>query len=128
MRSTIEGQQAACKPYSLLFARGTLDGGIGGKGLGMMGGPLSTALNKLSKDWDIDNIPYTNDLMGINCIGLPGGTKCVQQLNALAERCPNTKIFAAGYSQGAMVARICAAYASEKAKKQIAVSRSAFTP
>jgi hypothetical protein len=75
-------------------------------------------------EWYVDNIPYTNDLMGINCIGLPGGTKCVEQLNSLAAKCPDTKIFTGGYSQGAMVARICTAYANEQARKQIAVSSS----
>jgi uncharacterized protein (DUF2235 family) len=88
--------------------------------MGVVGGPLGSALNK--KDWEVDNIPYQNDLMGINCIGMPGGTKCVEQVNNLARKCPGTKIFLGGYSQGAMVARICAAYVSEQARKNIGVS------
>lgn len=111
---TLEERQS-CKPYALLFGRGTIEP----QGLGMMGKPLAAAAGS---NWSSQAIVYDASLMGINCVGLPGGTKCVDQLNSLASKCPNSKIVVGGYSQGAMVARICVAYASEQARKQVAVS------
>ncbi|KAF2675229.1 cutinase-domain-containing protein [Microthyrium microscopicum] len=111
-RATLEERQS-CKPYSLLFGRGTLEGA----GLGLVGRPLASAAGS---NWTSQAINYDATMMGINCIGLPGGTKCVDQLNSLASKCPNTKIVVGGYSQGAMVARICVAYATPQARKQVA--------
>jgi hypothetical protein len=111
----LKPRQAGCKPYSLIFGRGTMER----PGVGMLGAPLSSSLGS---EWHTEAVSYDANLAGINCIGLPGGTKCVGQLNALAQRCPETKIIAGGYSQGAMVSRICVAYASEQAKKQVKVS------
>ena len=86
--------------------------------MGSTVGPLLSSA--LGKDWYVEGISYTADLAGINCIGLPGGINCLKQLNALSAKCPNTKIVLSGYSQGAMVGRICAAFAGDAAKKQIA--------
>lgn len=88
---------------------------------GTMGSTVGPMLSSaLGREWYVEGVSYTADLAGINCIGLPGGINCVKQINALAAKCPSTKIVLSGYSQGAMVGRICAAFAGDAAKKQIA--------
>jgi hypothetical protein len=111
-------QLGGCKKNTLLFARGTMETGT----MGITVGPaLSSALGS---DWAVEGVKYDASMLGDYCVGLPGGTACKSQLEALATRCPNTKIVASGYSQGAMVARICSAFASDAAKQKIAVSAS----
>ncbi|RDI85231.1 hypothetical protein Vi05172_g4574 [Venturia inaequalis] len=116
-RSRIEGRQAACKPYTLLYARGTFEFGA----LGVTLGPqVKTALEKAQPgQWDIKGIEYQNDMSGNACVGLPGGMKCLDVLKSSAAQCPDTKFVLSGYSQGAMVAHICAAYAEEAIKSRI---------
>jgi len=53
--------------------------------------------------WKVEGVKYTADIAGDDCIGFPGGIKCVAQLEAVAKQCPETKLFVGGYSQGAMV-------------------------
>ncbi|KAE9981278.1 hypothetical protein BLS_007650 [Venturia inaequalis] len=108
----IEKRQGSCKAYSMIWGRGTTELGTMGSTVGPM---LSTALGR---EWYVEGVSYTADLAGINCVGLPGGINCIKQIDALSAKCPSTKIVLAGYSQGAMVARICAAFAGEAAKKQ----------
>lgn len=116
-RSRIEVRQAACKPYTLLFARGTFEFGA----LGLTVGPqVKSALEKAQPGkWDIKGIEYQNDMSGNDCVGLPGGMKCLDILKSSAAQCPDTKFVLSGYSQGAMVAHICAAYAEEALKSRI---------
>jgi hypothetical protein len=110
-------RRQSCKPNILLFARGTTEPGT----MGMTVGPaLSSALG--SKFSSV-GVSYTADVEGINCIGLPGGVKCRDQLAKLAAQCPSSNFVLGGYSQGAMVARICAAYSTDEIKKRIKVSR-----
>ncbi|TLD38427.1 hypothetical protein E2P81_ATG00970 [Venturia nashicola] len=106
-------QSGGCKPYSMIFGRGTTEMGTMGSTVGPM---LSSALGR---EWHVEGVSYSADMAGINCIGLPGGINCVKQIDALADKCPSTKIVLSGYSQGAMVGRICAAFASDAAKKQL---------
>jgi cutinase len=106
-------RRQGCQPVYNLFGRGTTESGTMG---GTVGPKLSKALG--SKISTI-GIPYSANLDGINCIGLPGGIKCVDQLAALAAKCPSSQFFLSGYSQGAMVARICAAYSKDDVKKRI---------
>lgn len=42
-------------------------------------------------------------------------------INQAAEKCPSSKIFVAGYSQGAMVVRNGVAYANDAAKAKVKV-------
>lgn len=91
-------QLGGCKDYTLVFARGTTEPGT----MGMTVGPALQAGLSGSK-WDIQGVSYSASIDGINCIGLPGGVKAMAQINKISEKCPNTKIVAAGYSQGAMV-------------------------
>ncbi|KAF2397846.1 cutinase-domain-containing protein [Trichodelitschia bisporula] len=111
-------QAGGCKPYTLVFARGTTEPGT----MGMTVGPtLSSGLKSaMPGKWDVQGVSYTADIAGDNCIGLPGGVKCMAQINKIAAKCPSTKMVVSGYSQGAMVARICVAFAEEKARRQVA--------
>jgi hypothetical protein len=121
--SSLEKRQGACKANTLLFARATIET----PPLGAVVGPgLSTSLPK--GEWATVAVSYTNDINGIYCLGMEGGMRCVQQLNALAKRCPKTKIVASGYSQGCMVARFCVAHASEQARAQVKVCILLFIP
>jgi hypothetical protein len=109
-------QLGGCKPNTLLFARGTLETGT----MGITVGPaLSSALGS---DWTAEGVKYDASMLGDYCVGLPGGAACKTQLESLVKRCPSTKVIVSGYSQGAMVARICTAFASDEAKKRVAVS------
>lgn len=110
-------QGAACKPNINLFARGTTEPGTMGS---TVGPSLSKALG--SSKWLSKGVSYTADIAGDNCIGFPGGLKCVAQLAALAQECPDSKFFLSGYSQGAMVARICTAFSKDDVKAKIKVS------
>jgi pimeloyl-ACP methyl ester carboxylesterase len=89
----------------------------------MLGRPLLQQLNSAQPGkWDGVGVKYNNGFAGIYCVGLPGGVNCVQQITQLNARCPQTKFIVGGFSQGAMVAHNCAAFAPDKVKKKIAVS------
>lgn len=112
----IEKRQGGCKPNIMLFARGTTEPGT-------MGSTVGPSLSRaLGAKWKSEGIRYTADIAGDNCIGFPGGVKCVAQLAKLAASCPESKFFLSGYSQGAMVARICAAFSKDDVKAKIKVS------
>ena len=116
--ASLERRQGACTENTVLFGRGTTEIGS----LGTTVGPaLSSGLSR-ARGWSVHGIDYSADLSGIYCLGMTGGLKCVDQINKLVQRCPNTNIVLSGYSQGAMVARICAAWAGDAAKKRIKVS------
>jgi len=110
--SDVEKRQG-CKPHAVLYARGTLEGGTMGSSVGPV---LSGALGG---SWHVEGIRYNADIAGDNCIGFPGGLACVNQLAAYSSKCPESKLFVSGYSQGAMVARICAAFSKDDVKKKI---------
>lgn len=112
-------QADACTPYTLLYARGTTEAGEWGSTVGQA---LKAALSS-DKQWTLKGIGprdgYDASLAGIYCIGMDGGMACKGVLEKMAEKCPDTKFVASGYSQGAMVARICVAYASEAIKAKV---------
>jgi Cutinase len=106
----------ACKPNVLLFARGTTEPGT-------MGSTVGPALSRaLGSKWRVDGVRYTADIAGDNCIGFPGGVKCVDQLAKIAQSCPDSNFFLSGYSQGAMVARICVAFSKDDVKRKVKVN------
>jgi hypothetical protein len=108
-------KRQGCKPNILVFARGTMEGGT-------MGQTVGPALSRaLGSKFRAVGVKYTADIAGDNCIGFPGGIKCVDQLAKLAQQCPTSSFFLSGYSQGAMVARICTAYSKDEVKKRIKV-------
>jgi cutinase len=110
----------ACTPYIMLYARGTTEAGE----LGSTVGPALKSGLASDKNWSVRGITtrdgYDASLTGIYCIGMDGGMGCKTILEKMVAQCPNSKFVTAGYSQGAMVARICVAYASEAAKAKVA--------
>jgi hypothetical protein len=106
-----------CYPYTLLFARGTSETGL----LGGSVGPLLKS--SLGPEWYVEGVAYEANTEGIECLGMPGGVQCVKQIDELVERCPETTVVLGGYSQGAMVARVCAAFAGDDAKENIGVRK-----
>jgi cutinase len=110
----------ACTPYIMLYARGTTESGE----LGATVGPALKAGLMSDKNWSVKGIGprdgYDASLAGIYCIGMDGGMACKGILEKMVAQCPNSKFVTAGYSQGAMVARICVAYASPEAKAKVA--------
>ncbi len=105
----------ACTANILLFARGTLEVGT----MGSVGPKLSRQLPKSS--WTVVGVPYNADVAGDNCVGLPGGMIAKSMLESAAAKCPRSNLFTAGYSQGAMVARIAVAYARPEVKARVKV-------
>jgi hypothetical protein len=110
-------QVGGCSANTLLFGRGTTE-------VGAMGSTVGPALQRglTGAGWKVQGIQYSADLGGIYCLGMTGGLKCRDQVNALGKRCPNTKIVLSGYSQGAMVAHNALGYASPQAVARVAVS------
>jgi hypothetical protein len=106
----------ACTANILLWARGTLE--IGNMG-STVGPKLSRNLPKTQ--WTVVGVPYNADVAGDNCVGLPGGMIAKNILESAAAKCPRSNLFTAGYSQGAMVARIAVAYSSPDVKARVKV-------
>lgn len=139
-----ESVSAECTPYIMLYARGTTEGMylmtilvskvrflefnltllylLVGE-LGATVGPALKAGLASDKNWSVRGIGsrdgYDASLAGIYCIGMDGGMACKGILEKMVAQCPNSKFVTAGYSQGAMVARICVAYASDPAKANV---------
>jgi hypothetical protein len=107
----------ACTQNILLWARGTMEVGNMGS---TVGPKLSRQLPKAQ--WTVVGVPYNADVAGDNCVGLPGGMIAKNILESAAAKCPRSNLFTAGYSQGAMVARIAVAYANPDVKARVKVS------
>jgi hypothetical protein len=90
--------------------------------MGEIVGPF--LVNNLSpaSDWEVCGVNYFADLAGDYCVGLPGGMVARDMLVQAAAKCPDAKIFLAGYSEGAMVSHNGVAYAPDDAKKRVSVS------
>jgi hypothetical protein len=116
----LEKRQGACPSHELLYARGTTETGA----LGLTVGPgLQSSL--AGSKWKVRGISSTDgydaSLAGIYCIGMSGGMGCKDVLAKRAAACPNTKFAVSGYSQGAMVARICVGYSTPEVKARVLV-------
>jgi len=103
-----------CTPNMIIFAKGTLEPGI----FGLLVGPALKA--KAPTGWTMVGVSYQATIAGDYCLGLPGGMVARDILNQAAAKCPTSKIFMSGYSQGAMVVHNGIAYADEQAKKRVA--------
>jgi Cutinase len=121
VQARVEKRQS-CKEYALFWARGSLEP-ASTNNLGITIGPtVQTAINKaMPGKWHTQGIQYPAALADNFCVGLPGGYNCVQQLTKYHESCPNTKVALAGYSQGGMVVRNCAAFVSDSLRSKIIV-------
>ena len=84
-----------------------------------MGPALQRALR--APQWSVVGVNYPADIPGDYCLGLPGGMVARDMLEGAAQKCPGSKIFVGGYSQGAMVARNALGYASPQAVSRVAV-------
>jgi len=113
-------KSAACNDYALFYARGSLEpASTNNMGI-TLGSGIQKAVEKgMPGKWHTQGIDYPAALMDNFCVGMPGGYNCVQQLTKYAEACPNTKIALAGYSQGGMVVRNCAAFVSDEIRNRI---------
>ncbi|KAF2401446.1 alpha/beta-hydrolase [Trichodelitschia bisporula] len=111
-KGTFKGK---CAPNMLFFAKGTTEPGE----LGITVGPvLNSALT--GKDWRVIGVPYQADLFSDLCLGLPGGMMARDMLDQAAEKCPNSKLYMSGYSQGALVSHNAVGYAKQETKKRVA--------
>jgi hypothetical protein len=107
-----------CKKNVVIYARGTTEIGL----LGQVVGPfLSNNLSPAS-EWEICGVNYNADLAGDYCVGLPGGMVARDMLVQAVAKCPDSKIFLAGYSEGGMVSHNGVAYAPPEARQRVSVS------
>ncbi|TID26984.1 hypothetical protein E2P81_ATG01443 [Venturia nashicola] len=104
----------SCTKNIVIFAKGTTEVGS----LGITVGPVLNA--GLPHGFSVVGVPYTADLAGDYCLGLPGGMVARDMLNQAAKKCPDAKIFMSGYSQGGMISHNAVAYADEEARKRVA--------
>ena len=87
-----------CKPYILIFAKGTFEAGEMG---GTVGPLIRTAMSTAGGGkWSVVGVNYSADMAGDNCVGLPGGMIAKGILEDAVKKCPQSKIFTGGYSQG----------------------------
>jgi len=105
---------AKCTPNIIIFAKGTLEPG----NFGILVGP--SLKSKVPAGWTMVGVNYGSSIAGDYCLGLPGGMVARDMLNQAAAKCPSSKVFMSGYSQGAMVVHNGIAYATEEAKKRVA--------
>jgi len=109
-KGTFDG---ACTPNILIFAKGTFEPGT----YGVFVGPSFTS--GLPSSWSTAGVSYDPDVPGDFCLGLPGGMVAKDMINQAAKKCPSSKIYLSGYSQGAMVVRNGLAYADPEAKSHV---------
>jgi hypothetical protein len=113
-------KRQACKEYAFFFARGTMEP-ASTNNMGMSAGPnMQKELDKaMPGKWHTQGVEFGAALSDNFCVGLPGGYNCMNQLNKYSKACPNTKIALAGFSQGGMVVRNCAAFVEPAVKSRI---------
>jgi cutinase len=114
-------KRAACEKTILIYARGTIEPGDWGISVGPA---LQTQAKNLG--WGTRAVGsaqgYGAGIADDFCVGLPGGIACKKFLEKTSSECPSSNFVLAGYSQGAMVARICAAYQAPATQARIKVS------
>ncbi|TID27977.1 hypothetical protein E2P81_ATG00730 [Venturia nashicola] len=99
-----------CAPNILIFSKGTLEPTQYGVTVGV------TLTKGWDSNWTVYPVAYNPTVSGDFCLGLPGGMVARDILNEAAAKCPTSKIFMTGYSQGAMVVRNGVAYANDSAR------------
>ncbi|KGO75671.1 Cutinase [Penicillium italicum] len=94
-------QNAGCKEYTFIFARGTTEPGNMGT---VIGPPLAMQLNSLTGNKvTVQGVDYPADIAGNALLGASGGPAMAQLVKQALSQCPQTKVLLGGYSQGAMV-------------------------
>lgn len=104
-----------CKKNIVIYARGTTEIGV----LGEVVGPFLKNNLSPSSDWEVCGVYYTANLSGDYCVGLPGGMVARDMLVGAAAKCPDSKLFMSGYSEGGMVSHNAVAYSPENIKKRV---------
>lgn len=100
-----------CRPLTLLFARGTFEGGNMGN---IVGPPFQAALAARlpggAADLAVQGVNnYAADVAGFEAGGsTTGAADLVALVNATMTVCPSTKLCVSGYSQGAQVVHLAA--------------------
>jgi hypothetical protein len=116
-------QGKGCKDYAFFYARGSLEPASKNNMGISLGGNLQSGLDKaMPGKWHTQGIDYPAAMSDNYCVGLPGGYNCMNQMTKYAKNCPNTKLALAGFSQGGMVVRNCAAFVDDSVRKNIVVS------
>jgi cutinase len=120
-------QADTCAPTMVLYARGTLEPGDYGSSIGPN---IKKEVENRKLGWSVRAISskdgYDAALSNNFCVGLPGGKVCRDVLQRIGQSCPTSTFVLAGYSQGAMVARICAAYVTPDIQQRIKVCMNRF--
>jgi hypothetical protein len=106
---------AKCAPNILIVSKGTLEPSQ----YGVTVGPA--IIKGWDSTWVTAPVLYDPTVSGDFCLALPGGMVAKDMINQAAVKCPTSKIFLAGYSQGAMVVRNGVAYANDAAKSHVKV-------
>jgi len=120
---TVAARTQACEDVYLIFTRGTFEPGSQAN-LGMMVGvPFTSALRYAmgSKSFASIGVDYNNGVAGYLSGGdSAGGTTMANMISRKVAQCPNTKIIAGGYSQGAQVTHNALATLSSNVASHIA--------
>jgi len=121
--SNIESAAAACAKTVFIFARGTFEpGGMNNLG-SLVGGPFYNVLRSAVPGIQADGVNYSNDVGGYltGYLGgtTPGSVIMAKQLEKKVAECPNIKIIAGGYSQGAQVTHQALIAVSQEVKNHV---------
>jgi len=113
----------ACPRAVLIFARGTFEpGGLNNLG-SLVGGPFASVLRQGIPGVEAVGVNYSNDVFGylIGYLGgtTPGSSIMAKQLQQKVSECPNIKIIAGGYSQGAQVTHQALQQVSAEVKQHV---------
>ncbi|TQS35503.1 hypothetical protein Golomagni_04077 [Golovinomyces magnicellulatus] len=114
--ATENGLAQGCRPFTMIFAKGTGEGGNVGDG-SSPGPALISEMRKSvgAKNIAVQGIDYVADVDGkkrsnTNCFfsffaggDSEGSEKYLKMTNDVAKNCPDTKIIIGGYSQGAQL-------------------------
>ncbi|KAI4177900.1 MAG: hypothetical protein LQ348_005739 [Seirophora lacunosa] len=99
--------KAPCKAITVIFARGTGEGGNIGS---VIGPPLLKALqSKAPGQVNYQGVPYPATAAGNAQQGGTGGSLMTSLAKQALQQCPSTKIVLSGYSQGGFVVHRAAA-------------------
>ncbi|KAG6901231.1 hypothetical protein C0995_014992 [Termitomyces sp. Mi166 len=118
LASPLESRQS-CADVAVFFARGTDESGTIGT---IVGPPFQAALQTAlaGRSLDFEGIPYAASIAGFLEGGDPAGAATMaNDVTAMANACPDTKIVISGYSQGAQVTHLAAARLSSAVQNRV---------